>query len=125
MDFDNNGNIECSHCCGRKIVPVSNVTLYRICPQCNGKGGTDWVSHIMGRSDINIENVSLRLMQENIFKLVQAIKNEAQRAGHVVDVSILHRNSLTDYLKNEPMTETEINILKLKERELDNYFRQL
>lgn len=86
MDFDNNGNIKCDYCRGDKII-LKSVSIHEVCPRCNGAGGEDWIIHAMGRKP-NATHITHDVVQRNIFKMIQLIKEEGLKLGINMIVTI-------------------------------------
>ena len=80
------------------------ISVGRICPQCNGKGHTDWITNAMG-GKYNYQEPDHQLLYNmvirNIQELTTEIKQQGMQLGVVIDVNIEMRNErdfMNDYM---------------------------
>jgi hypothetical protein len=99
MDFNDEGFIVCKHCNGEKVIP-RDLHIKEICPVCYGAGGTDWVSHAMGRTSDDSLHLNYRIVHENILRLIDEIKRQGIIMGTDIVVTIEQRRvSYPDHLR--------------------------
>lgn len=93
----------CRQCRGSKMID-SSIPIGRICPQCNGKGYTDWITNAMGdryRHEEPDHQILYNMVMRNIQQLTTEIKQQGMQLGIVIDINIEMRNErdfMNDYL---------------------------
>jgi len=87
MDFDDNGIIKCDCCHGDRLIEDKSPKIYKVCPNCKGKAGTDWVSNAMDRKP-GLQYLNYSAAQQNIMQLIDAIKQEGLKIGQDITITI-------------------------------------
>ena len=80
----------CRQCSGSKMINYP-IPIGRICPQCNGKGHTDWINNAMGNRP-NYEPPDHQLLYDMVMRNVQflitEIKQQGMQLGMIIDINI-------------------------------------
>lgn len=75
----------CRCCRGEKVIE-GPAAVGRICPQCSGKGYTDWVSHAMDRR--LREPPDHQLLYNITMKNIDILKNEILEQGRQIGMHV-------------------------------------
>jgi hypothetical protein len=90
----------CRCCRGQKVIEGPAI-VGRVCPQCSGKGYTDWVTHAMDRR--SSEPPDHRLLYNITLRNIDILKNEILEQGRQIGMHIDIRLDM----KNEHQFERE------------------